>query len=211
MHIWRPPHDAPHLLEWWRPLMLVGRRARVGRVGWPIHLDEFRLAGRVVRSGRPDVWLYEHHENGGTLCVDATGATYRFVFTPNGRGPGQFRGCTLRAAIARAGLHDVVEPVWYGRPPAEPWWGPVDDDERTVDEVADGRGDTGRAHHPAGSTLGREPRAATDRAPGDRAPRWRDGDMAPAVGEQRPLRRGHLTLVSWSAAGTEQRRRPPRS
>jgi hypothetical protein len=197
MHIWRPPHDAPHLLEWWRPLLLVGRRARAEGVRWPIHLDEFRLAGRVVRSGRPDVWLYEHHENGGTLCVDATGATYRFVFTPNGRGPGQFRSCTLRAAIARAGLPDVVEPVWYGDPPTEPWSDPGGDGSEARDG---GRGaggtDSGRADHPAGgSRLARERRARPGGAGvgGD--------DVAIAAGERHIVRRGHLSLVGGRAVG----------
>ena len=72
MDLWSPPHDAPHLLEWWRPLLLVSRRARLERFPWPVHLDEFRLAGRVDRKGRPDVWIYEHHENGGSVCADAT-------------------------------------------------------------------------------------------------------------------------------------------
>ena len=65
MDLWSPPHDAPHLLEWWRPLILVSKRARLDRFPWPVHLDEFRLAGRVNRQGRPDIWIYDHHENGG--------------------------------------------------------------------------------------------------------------------------------------------------
>ena len=85
MDLWSPPHDAPHLLEWWRPLLLVSRRARLERFPWPVHLDEFRQAGRVNRSGRPDVWIYDHHENGGSVCVDATGQTYKFIATPRGK------------------------------------------------------------------------------------------------------------------------------
>jgi hypothetical protein len=113
MQLWSPPHDRPHLLEWWRPLLLAGERARRRRVPWPIHLDEFRLAGRVVRNGRPDVWIYEHHANGGSLCVDVTGTTYRFIPTPGAKGVGQFRPCDIRSAVWRAGLPDVVEPVRY--------------------------------------------------------------------------------------------------
>jgi hypothetical protein len=114
MELWSPPHDTPHLFEWWRPLVLASERARRSRVPWPIHLDEFRLAGRVLRGGRPDVWIYEHHANGGSLCVDATGATYRFIPTPGARGVGQFRPCDVRSAVWRAGLPEVVEPVAYG-------------------------------------------------------------------------------------------------
>lgn len=114
MELWSPPHDKPQLFEWWRPLVLASERARRSRVPWPIHLDEFRLAGRVLRGGRPDVWIYEHHANGGSLCVDATGATYRFIATPGARGVGQFRPCDVRSAVWRAGLPEVVEPVAYG-------------------------------------------------------------------------------------------------
>jgi hypothetical protein len=123
MELWSPPHDAPHLFEWWRPLLLASQRARSRRLPWPIHLDEFRLSGRVLRSGRPDVWLYEHHANGGTLCIDSMGATYRFVATPGGKGVGQFRACELRTAVYCAGLPEVVESVWYDRP------GPAWDDD----------------------------------------------------------------------------------
>ena len=98
--------------------MLVSRRARVERFPWPVHLDEFRLSGRVVRPGRPDVWIYEHHDNGGSLCVDAAGDTYRFVATPRAEGVGQFRRCDLRTALWRARLPDVVDRVWYERPAA---------------------------------------------------------------------------------------------
>ena len=117
MELWSPPHDAPHLFEWWRPLVLAARRARAERFPWPVHVDEFRLAGRVSRPGRPDVWIYEHHANGGALCVDHTGEAYRFVATPGGASVGQFRRCALRTALWRAGLPEVVEPVRWGRRP----------------------------------------------------------------------------------------------
>ena len=125
MELWSPPHDKPHLFEWWRPLVLASQRARRRRVPWPIHLDEFRLAGRVLRSGRPDVWIYEHHANGGSLCVDATGTTYRFIPTPGAKGVGQFRPCDVRSAVWRAGLPEVVEPAVYGEEAEEPEpWSP---------------------------------------------------------------------------------------
>ena len=119
MDLWSPPHDAPHLLEWWRPLILVSKRARLDRFPWPVHLDEFRLAGRVNRPGRADIWIYDHHENGGSVCVDATGQTYKFIATPNAKGVGQFRPCPVRTALWRARLPDVVTPIWFEEPPRD--------------------------------------------------------------------------------------------
>jgi hypothetical protein len=144
MDLWSPPHDAPHLLEWWRPLILVSRRARLDRFPWPVHLDEFRLAGRVNRQGRPDIWIYDHHENGGSICVDATGQTYKFIATPNGKGVGQFRPCPVRTALWRARLPDVVAPIWFEEPPRHPRWdGQVGVDgtdglDATADAVSEG-------------------------------------------------------------------------
>lgn len=117
--------------------MLVSRRARVDRFPWPVHLDEFRLAGRVKRQGRPDIWIYDHHENGGSVCVDATGQTYKFIATPRGKGVGQFRPCELRTALWRARLPDVVEPVSYDRDRPRGW----DDWAPGADDLADGSGD----------------------------------------------------------------------
>ena len=95
--------------------MLVSRRARIERFPWPVHLDEFRLAGRVRRQGRPDIWIYDHHENRGSVCVDSQGQTYKFVATPRAKGVGQFRRCSLPTALWRARLPEVVEPVSYDR------------------------------------------------------------------------------------------------
>jgi hypothetical protein len=137
MELWTPPHDAPHLLEWWRPLMLVAQRVRADRVPWPIHMDQFRLFGRVIRqNGRPHVWVYEHHESRRTIHTDATGVTYKFIPTPRGRGPGMFKPCDIRIAVYRAGLPDVVEPIWY-EPPKGGWdeyW--YEDDEDDGSEAA---------------------------------------------------------------------------
>ncbi len=100
--------------------MLVSSHARAERFPWPVHLDEFRLAGRVRRQGRPDIWIYDHHENRGSVCVDATGQTYKFVATPRAKGVGQFRRCSVRTALWRARLPDVVAPVRYD-PPGPAW------------------------------------------------------------------------------------------
>lgn len=167
MELWSPPHDAPHLLEWWRPLMLVARRARSERFPWPVHLDEFRLAGRVKRQGRPEVWIYEHHANGGSVCADHTGQTYKFMATPGGKGPGQFRQCPVGTALWRARLPDVVTPVSYKVPD-------------TLDAVLD----AARAGDDDGGSVADDTGAADD---GEAE--WHDD-------RGRVVRRGHLTLVA---------------
>jgi hypothetical protein len=207
MDLWTPPHDAPHLLEWWRPLMLVSRRARLDRFPWPVHLDEFRLAGRVVRRGRPDIWIYEHHENGGSVCVDAAGATYRFTATPRGPGAGRFTTCEVRTALWRARLPEVVAPVWYDerRPDA-----PVD--ERDGSSTADGGEPpaAGAAEPPAADPSPADPAAAgadVDQAgagdagddadkPGYHADGGQAGPPRDGRSPARLIRRGHLTLIA---------------
>ena len=195
MDLWSPPHDAPHLLEWWRPLMLVSRRARHERFPWPVHLDEFRLAGRVRRQGRPDIWIYDHHENRGSVCVDATGQTYRFFATPRSQGVGQFRPCELRSALWRARLPDVVEPVSYGAQHDGGW--PVGD-----------QAVTGEPHDPGADLPSMDELATIDDLATldevDDAEDVDDGDTvddADAVhgvegGAGRVVRRGHLTLIA---------------
>ena len=186
MELWSPPHDAPHLLEWWRPLILVSRRARTERFPWPVHIDEFRLAGRVKRQGRPDIWIYEHHENGGSVCVDSTGQTYKFLATPGAKGPGQFRQCNVRTALWRARLPDVVQPVSYEPPRRGPW-----DEFDEGDPLAAGPAD-------GDPTLtGRGPSAGPDTD--DDVADEVDDDVEldePAAGTARVVRRGHLTLIA---------------
>jgi hypothetical protein len=187
MELWSPPHDAPHLLEWWRPLILVSRRARAERFPWPVHIDEFRLAGRVKRQGRPDIWIYDHHENGGSVCVDATGQTYKFMATPRAKGPGQFRQCPVRTALWRARLPDVVQSVSYDPPRQGPWdevdeGGPLAVAPESGDTALTGRGPSGRLD--IGDEAAAEP--AADDAEVDE----------PAAGTARVIRRGHLTLIA---------------
>ena len=189
MDLWSPPHDAPHLLEWWRPLMLVSRRARLERFPWPVHLDEFRLAGRVRRQGRPDIWIYDHHENRGSVCVDATGQTYRFFATPRSTGVGQFRPCELRSALWRARLPDVVEPVSYGHGHDHGWSAGV--------PGADGEADDAGMGLPEMDEL-----AAMDDLVGmdelGDVDETEDVDGVHGVdsGAGRVVRRGHLTLIA---------------
>jgi hypothetical protein len=173
MDLWSPPHDAPHLLEWWRPLMLVSRRARNERFPWPVHLDEFRLAGRVRRQGRPDIWIYDHHENRGSVCVDAQGQTYKFVATPKAKGVGQFRRCSLSTALWRARLPEVVEPVSYDRS-GRRWEAP---------DLAGGEGTLDLDGHDGRDDRGDERDAADDAG-------------ARSVAGPRVITRGHLTLIA---------------
>lgn len=155
--------------------MLVSRRARLERFPWPVHLDEFRLAGRVNRQGRPDVWIYDHHENGGSVCVDATGQTYEFIATPRAKGVGQFRPCPVRTALWRARLPDVVAPIWFEEPPQRPQWHDWPAGDPPVPSGA-------AAHGLDDADLHDDDDAAID-----------DVDD---VDEVRVIRRGHLTLVA---------------
>lgn len=116
MELWYPPKDRPHLFEWWRPLILASREARLRRFHWPIHLDEMVLVGRVDRSSRPAIWVYRHGEGRGELYLDATGQAYRYTRTPKAKGHGRFTACEIDTALWAAGFHHVVEPVWYEAP-----------------------------------------------------------------------------------------------
>lgn len=116
MELWYPPTDQPHLLEWWRPLILASRKARLIRFHWPIHIDEMVLVGRVDRSSRPAIWVYRHAESGGELYLDATGQAHRYTPTPNARSHGRFTACEIRTALWAAGFPHAVEPVWYEDP-----------------------------------------------------------------------------------------------
>jgi hypothetical protein len=197
MELWSPPRDTPHLFEWWRPLVQASRRARAERLPWPVHVDEFRLAGRVIRRGRPDVWIYEHHANGGSLCVDATGGAYRFVATPGAAEPepgpgclegdedddgvdaggavGQFRQCSLVEGLRRAGLPEVVGRVSY-RPPLSSTASPT----------------SGSAPQPhAGPPAPGPPAPPTPAAPAEPG--------RPDESQRGVIRRRHLTLVAGCA------------
>jgi hypothetical protein len=204
MDLWSPPHDAPHLLEWWRPLMLVSRRARLDRFPWPVHLDEFRLAGRVRRQGRPDVWIYDHHENRGSVCVDARGQTYRFFATPKGKGVGQFRPCELRSALWRARLPDVVEPVAYGPDATRGWLGAqaAEGGDIGADDLDDvggsgGFGGLDRFGGPDADDVGLHADALDDGGPdADDVDDVDDTEHGVGPDGRRVVRRGHLTLIA---------------
>lgn len=122
MELWYPPDDRPQLFQWWRPLILASRAARLQRVPWPINVDELVLRGRVERRARPDIWVYRHPASGGELYLDETGQAYTFTRTPKAKSYGRFTPCDIRTAIWHARLPEVVEPIWYEEPPAIPVW-----------------------------------------------------------------------------------------
>jgi hypothetical protein len=130
MELWYPPTDQPHLLEWWRPLILASRNARLERFPWPIHVDEMVLVGRVDRPARPAIWVYRHGEGRGELYLDSTGQAYRYTRTPNARSHGRFTACEIRAALWRAGFPAVVAPIWFDDPgPRRSAWAAADEPE----------------------------------------------------------------------------------
>lgn len=153
MDLWYPPKDRPQLFEWWRPLTLASRAARLDRVPWPIHVDEFTLVGRVDRSSRPAIWVYKHPEARGELYLDATGQPYKFTRTPNANALGRFTECDIRTAVWQARLPTVVAPMWFDDPaPSGVEWGgrdagrtaldpadPAADDDGGGDAAAPGR------------------------------------------------------------------------
>ena len=134
MDVWTPPDGEPQLLDWWLPLILLGRAAREDQFPWPVYPEEFELGMRVDRKPRPSVWVYRHLRSGGELLVDSEGQPYRFIPTPNGWSVGQFRTCELRRALWAAGLPGVVEPVWYEPPPPRHDW-----EEPEADGASPGR------------------------------------------------------------------------
>lgn len=109
MDLWYPPKDRPHLLEWWRPLILASKAARLAGSPWPIHVDELILRGRIDRGSRPAIWVYANPVGGGELYLDGTGQAYKFTKTASGRSLGRFSACGLESAIWAAGLPHLHE------------------------------------------------------------------------------------------------------
>jgi hypothetical protein len=134
MDLWHPPTDQPHLLEWWRPLLLASRALREARFAWLIHVDEMLLTGRVDRRDRPAIWVYKHAPSRGELYLDATGQAYTFTKTPNGRSLGRFNPCALETAVWRSGMPSFVTPVFYDEPPRRATDDPWLDDEPLDEE-----------------------------------------------------------------------------
>lgn len=116
MRYWTPEPHVPQLADWWRPLVLAGRRALEHEVPWLILVDDWELSGRVVRQKRPDVWVYTHLRTRRPLFVDETGQTYRFIDNLTGPSPGRFKEIGIRAAIRQTGLPSVDHAVWFEPP-----------------------------------------------------------------------------------------------
>jgi hypothetical protein len=121
MRWWEPTPGEPELFEWWRPLLQASHDARVEQVPWPIHVDEFRLCGNVERGARqPVIWVYEHRVNRGEILADWGGQTYEFIRYRSGPQLGRFKRISVRDAVWRARLPDVVKPIWYDEPSPRP-------------------------------------------------------------------------------------------
>jgi len=201
MDLWYPPKDRPHLLEWWRPLILASRAARLQRCPWPIHVDELVLRGRVSRKGRPDIWVYAHPGSGGELYLDDTGQTYTFTRTPRAKSYGRFLPCELLMAIWRARLPDVVAPVSYDNPPADHRiWASGTAPAGWADAPVAGGRDLASAGEHDGAAVGSsavEAGSATRPAAAPTSP-VAAASHHPAAGGGRarpgPRRRGHLTV-----------------
>ncbi len=120
-----PPEEDHIELSWWWPLMAVaGSVAGVERYR-RLALDDFMVMFKAIRSGRPDVFAYQHGVTRGYLYLDAAVQPYRYV--PS-RDPTTGRGRYLRLRdldAALVGLH-----LWELPPPGpEPdhvtvddWW-----------------------------------------------------------------------------------------
>ena len=78
MEMWYPDDDAPIDPNWWAPLMRLGLAA--ARDGLPaLDPEEFMFMGRVVRKGRPDIWLFKHIYSRRYANVDECGEPYRYI------------------------------------------------------------------------------------------------------------------------------------
>ena len=73
-----PDDDAPIDPNWWGPLMRFGLAA--ARDGLPaLDPEEFMFMGRVVRKGRPDLWLFKHIYSRRYANLTDVGQAYRYV------------------------------------------------------------------------------------------------------------------------------------
>jgi hypothetical protein len=147
MRWWEPIPEEPELFDWWRPLLQASQRARWEEVQWPIHVEEFNLAGRVERGRRQAViWVYTHRVNRGEILVDSGGQTYEFIRYRSGPQLGRFKDVDVRSAIWRARLPDVVKPIWYDAPSprlvedaAGHWWSTDQPHPPSAEDVREGR------------------------------------------------------------------------
>lgn len=115
--------EREELLEcgpWCEPLHMVERVVGAHPDGRYFDVDHFMICGKLLRRGRPDVFLYKHGFTRRYLNVDEAGHTYR-CFPPRGeRGNGQYRRHRdLTAAIDALGLWrmpTLAGAAWAGMP-----------------------------------------------------------------------------------------------
>ncbi len=187
MECWTPEPDEPQFFQWWEPLLAAARQARVWGVQAPIHLDEFVLAGRTDRPGKPSVWVYKHRITERFVLADEHGQTYEFVAHKSGPSRGRFIEIDPHRAVVAAGLHEVTEGVWYQ------YVSPLDEDDDPWADVS--------ACPPPRTRPQQRPPATSPRfAPPEPSPSF--APPAPSQGSsRRVIRRGHLRLVSGGDPG----------
>jgi hypothetical protein len=138
--MWTPEPGATALWDWWQPLVALSRRVRQARLGWPVHLDEFELIGRIDRRRRPSIWIYRHLRSRGEIFVDDEAVTYRWIPARSGPSAGRFVPSDIHRSLFGAGLHEFVEPIWYDHPARHGFDpdddGLVDDDDELITPAA---------------------------------------------------------------------------
>lgn len=119
---------------WCAPLHMVERVVGAHPDGCYFDVDHFMIGGKLVRRGRPDIYLYKHGFTRNYRNVDEAGHAYRFIPPRTDRGSGQYRRHRdLTAAIDELGLWQM--PDLYGHQWTRPRW-PEARSEGSGDDVA---------------------------------------------------------------------------
>jgi hypothetical protein len=114
MRLIRPEFDEPQLLAWWEPLLVVARKARLADVPWLVAIDEFTFRGRVKRSGKPVLWVYQYSGTGRDVMCTDDGDTYLYKPFANSPSGGRIVACDFDRAMFAAGIPFMpLEPTDY--------------------------------------------------------------------------------------------------
>jgi len=137
MDFWYPDDGAKPDPAWWAPLMRFG--LAMAREGLPaLDPDEFMFMGRIVRKGRPDIWLFKHVYSRRHANLDECGGAYRYIPPKdvlNSKSDGRYVALDARSAWWRLDLIDFSpalrpDPADHvpDEPPATDDWGWPSDD-----------------------------------------------------------------------------------
>lgn len=108
-----PPKGGPLDDSWFAPLLKVQRALDTpNRLPSDRFFDphDFMVMERLVRSGRPDLWLYKHVHTRRYINLDADGHSYRYYppRSPDSTREGQYRRHRdLRAAVRALDLWEL--------------------------------------------------------------------------------------------------------